>query len=1039
MKHHVTNREYWRSLEELADGPEIRGQIEKEFPGYDPEEIVALSRRSFMRLMGASLAMAGVTLSGCRRWPEEKLAPYTVTPKGRLPGVTEQYASIMELGGVSRPLLVTSFDGRPIKIEGNPSHPFSWTVEGKIGSADAMAQASVLELYDPDRSREVVYRTIEEPRVTNWESFRQALDAQLMKLRGTGGAGLAILSETTTSPTTLRLKARLLEAMPGAKWYEYEALSNDNETAGARTAFGQPLRTQLHLDKTAVVVSFDADLLGTHPAHTRYAADWSSRRRSADEGQMIRLYMAESCLSITGTVADVRLASKPSRIGLLLAALAAKLGVSGVAAPALSKEEETFIAAAASDLQNSGKLGAVAVGAHLAPQLHHLGHAINEKLGAIGSTVSLFSVPGDDRPTHLESISAFVSDAQAGRINTLIVFGGNPVYDAPADLSIVKAIAAVPMSVRLGLYEDETSLRCTWHVPRSHYLESWGDGRAWDGTVSVQQPMIEPLYDGKSVNEILALLIGEKVIDGDSLVRQTFAAMLPGGTEFEEKYRTILHDGLQSDSAAEMVSPQLLPGAHFSFPDSAPGSFEVRYQQSLGCYDGRFANSGWLQEMPDPITKMTWDNPAYLSKKDADDLDVETGDMVTLTLPGGSMDLPVYVLPGQPIGVIGLVLGYGRTCSGNIGNEIGFNVYPLRTIGTFFAADGVTATKAHKSYSLAMTQNHYLIDALGFEEREERTGGKFESGKLIHETTLVDFKADTNLFHRNTDGSMSLKQLFNPPMQFNDPHAWGMAVDMNSCIGCNACVIACQAENNIPIVGKEQVMRNRQMHWIRIDRYFKGEPEDPNIEVVYQPLMCQHCENAPCEQVCPVAATVHDSEGLNTMVYNRCIGTRYCSNNCPYKVRRFNYLDWQSKDPRGWAKPWLNIPDTQQREMVDKIKRMVFNPDVTVRMRGVMEKCTYCVQRIHGVQIAKGNIDVADSQNNPAARKINDGDIITACQQACPTQAIVFGDLNDPAAKVTQLQKNNRAYPILSELNTRPRTWYLAKVRNPADESEQPA
>jgi molybdopterin-containing oxidoreductase family iron-sulfur binding subunit len=1036
MKHHVTNREYWRSLEELADGPEIRNQIEKEFPGYDPEEIVALSRRSFMRLMGASLAMAGVTLSGCRRWPQEKLAPYTVTPKGRLPGVTEQYASIMELGGVSRPLLVTSFDGRPIKIEGNPSHPFSATAD-KIGSADAMAQASVLELYDPDRSRDVVYRTIDEPRITDWNSFREALDTQLMKLRGTGGAGLAILSETTTSPTTLRLKAKLLAAMPGAKWYEYEALSNDNETAGARLAFGQPVRTQLHLDKTAVVVSFDADLLGTHPAHTRYAADWSLRRRSADEGQMIRLYLAETCLSITGTVADERLASKPSRLGLLMAALAVKLGVSGVAAPALSKEEDAFVAAAAADLKNSGNLGVVAVGAHLAPQWHHLGHAINQTLGAVGSTVSLLKLPGDDRPTHLESLSTFVSDANAGRINTLMVFGGNPVYDAPSDWSLTKAIASVPMSVRLGLYEDETSLRCSWHVPRAHYLESWGDGRAWDGSVSVQQPMIEPLYAGKSVNEMLALVIGEQQIDGDSLVRQTFAATSPSGALDENAYRRILHDGLQPASAAEILVPQARPVGLLAFVDNTPGSFEVRFQQSLACHDGRFANNGWLQEMPDPITKMTWDNPAYLSKKDADDLDVATGDMVSVTLPGGSMDLPVYVLPGQPIGVIGLVLGYGRTCSGNIGNEIGFNIYPLRTSNTFFAANGVTATKAGGSYKLAMTQNHYLIDALGFEEREERTGGKFESGKLIHETTLASFKADPSLFQRKPDGTLSL-QLYNPPMQFNDPHAWGMAVDMNSCIGCNACVIACQAENNIPIVGKQQVLNNRQMHWIRVDRYFKGEPEDPNIEVVYQPLMCQHCENAPCEQVCPVAATVHDSEGLNTMVYNRCIGTRYCSNNCPYKVRRFNYLDWHSKDPRGWAKPWLNIPDTQQREMVDKIKRMVFNPDVTVRMRGVMEKCTYCVQRIHGVQIAKGNIDVADSQDNPDARKIHDGDIVTACQQACPTQAIVFGDLNDKSSKVSQLQSNNRAYPILSELNTRPRTWYLAKVRNPA-ESEQPA
>jgi MoCo/4Fe-4S cofactor protein with predicted Tat translocation signal len=1037
MKHHVTNQEYWRSLEEYAEGPQIREQIEKEFPGYNPDTLLSLSRRSFMRLMGASLAMAGVGLSGCRRWPQEKLAPFTVNPKNRLPGVTEQYATVMELGGVSRPLLVTSFDGRPIKIEGNPSHPYSATVTDKIGSADAMAQASVLELYDPDRSREVVDRTVDPPAIRGWDDFRAALDPELIKLRGTDGTGFAVLAEATTAPTTRRLKAKFLKAFPKAAWYEYEPLSNDNELAGAKLAFGSPRRVVLQLDKAAAVVSFDADLLGTHPAHTKYASDWSSRRRSADQGEMNRVHIVESCLSITGTVADERLAARPSRIGALVAALAAKVGV-GSASISLSNEEIAFVDSAAADLLANKGAGVVAMGSHLPPELHHLGHAINEKIGAFGATATLVEIPGEDRQPHLESITSLKLAIEAKSITALLILGGNPVYDAPSEMQFAKLIDSVPFSVRLGLYEDETSLRSKWHIPRSHFLEAWGDGRAWDGTISVQQPLIEPLYEGKSVNELLAIVIGEKDADGDSLVRATFTPLLPGN-DFEKSYRKALHDGLLQGTAAKSQTAAVAPLGNYAAP-AISTDLEVRYQQALGLYDGRFANSGWLQEMPDPITKVTWDNPAYFSKKDADDLDVSTGDMVTLQLQSGSIDMAVYVLPGQPIGVIGLPLGYGRQLENlKIGVGVGFNTYAARTAKEFFTGSEVKVSKTGDSYSLAMTQNHYLIDALGFQEREERTGGKFESGKLIHETTLVDFKSDGDLFHRNTDGSMSLKQLFAPPMQFNDPHAWGMAVDMNSCIGCNACVIACQSENNIPVVGKDQVMVNRAMHWIRIDRYFKGDPVDPNIEVVYQPLMCQHCENAPCEQVCPVAATVHDTEGLNTMVYNRCIGTRYCSNNCPYKVRRFNYLDWQSKDPRGWAKPYLGIPDQQQLEMVNKIKAMVFNPDVTVRMRGVMEKCTYCVQRIHSVQIAKGNTDVAHADEDPESRKIHDGDILTACQQACPTQAIFFGDLNDPDSKVTRLQKNNRAYPILSELNTRPRTWYLAKVRNPAQEPEHSA
>jgi MoCo/4Fe-4S cofactor protein with predicted Tat translocation signal len=627
MKHHVTNQNYWQSLEQYADGPEIREQIEKEFPGYNPDVLLNLSRRSFMRLMSASLAFAGVGLAGCRRWPQEKLAPYTVNPKNRLPGVPEQYASIMELGGVARPLLVTSFDGRPIKIEGNPSHPFSWTVPNKIGSADAMAQASVLELYDPDRSREVVDRTVDPPAVSTWEAFRAVFDPQMAKLRGTGGQGLAVLSETSTSPTVERLKAKFLTTFPSAKWYEYEPISNDNELAGTKLAFGGPFRVWLKLENAVTLVSFDADLLGTHPAHTRYAADWAARRRSVDQGDMNRVYIAESCLSITGSVADERLATRPSRMGALLSALAAKLDAGG-AALTLSAEETAWVESAAADLLQNKGASAVAIGGHLPPELHHLGHAINHQLGAFGSVVTLTDAPGGDRPSHLDSIIALGEDIKAKNVSTLLILGGNPVYDAPADLDFTRRIDSVPFTIRLGLYEDETSLHCKWHLPRAHFLECWGDGRSWDGTISVQQPMIEPLYDGKSLIEFLALTIGIKLNDGDSLVRGTFATLL-SASDFEKNYRRVLHDGLLPDSAPQPRTPSFMPPTSAPAASSATG-LEVRYQQSLGVYDGRFANSGWLQEMPDPLTKVTWDNPALISKKDCDDLGVVSGD----SMPG---------------------------------------------------------------------------------------------------------------------------------------------------------------------------------------------------------------------------------------------------------------------------------------------------------------------------------------------------------------------------------------------------------------------
>jgi molybdopterin-containing oxidoreductase family iron-sulfur binding subunit len=1010
--------EYWKSLEQLAEDPQVLEKISQEFPGYDPSQISSLSRRRFMKLMGASMALAGVTLTGCRRWPEEHLAPYSSNPRERTPGIPEQYATVYELGGVGHGLLVTSYDGRPIKVEGNPSHPFARTFDGKLGSADAYAQASVLELYDPARSRGVVDRRNGAEKPATWQDFQTAITPLLNDLRAAGGKGFAVLSEASSSPSVVAMRAQLQKTFPQVAWYEYEPLAFNNE----REAFGgRRIRTRLNLDKADVIVSLDADLLGDHPAHLRHANDWSKRRRGADERNgMNRMYVAESRLSITGCVADTRIGVKPSRVETLALALAAKLGVNGAtAASDLSEEESKFVTAAANDLKRNG---VVAVGSHQPARVHAIAHAINAAINAYGNTVVLLEEPG---PAPL-SIGQLADSIKAGGVTTLLIVGGNPVYDAPADLGLADSIGKLANTIHLSLYDNETSRQCKWHLPKAHYLESWGDARAYDGTVSLQQPLILPLFGGKSTIELLAILSGDSVTEGQAIIRRTFAQVT--GNTAENAYRRTLHDGVLPDSsfATVTIPAAAIPAAPASQP-AAANALEIRFVQDRKIYDGRFANLGWLQELPDSLTKLTWDNAALISKKDADALGVDIGDMLKITVDGRSLEIAAFILPGQPIGVISLPLGYGRKASGPIGDGVGFDTYAIRTSSNAgFAAGQVARTGG--TYRLVATQDHHIIDELGFRGREVRIGEKFHSGMVIREATLAEFEKNPRAPHEGFEehGKRTVAlELFEKPSKFNTPHAWGMAIDMNTCIGCNACVVACQAENNVPIVGKDQVYNNREMHWLRIDRYFKGTMDDPNPEVVFQPMMCVHCENAPCEQVCPVAATVHDSEGLNTMVYNRCIGTRYCSNNCPYKVRRFNYFDWHSKaedNLRGFPKPWLGLPDTQQDEKIDKIHRMVFNPEVTVRMRGVMEKCTYCVQRIHNTNIAKRN----------AGQEIADGDVVTACQQTCPTEAIVFGNLNDENSQVSKLRRNPRAYSVLEDLNTEPRSKHMAKLRNPA-------
>jgi MoCo/4Fe-4S cofactor protein with predicted Tat translocation signal len=1048
----TTGSAYWRSLEEYSADPKVAELLKEEFAGYDPDEVLSVSRRRFVQLMAASMSLAGLTLSGCRRWPEEKLVPFASRPEGRVPGVPTHYASMIELGGIANGVLVSSFDGRPIKVEGNPLHP------GSLGAADAFTQASILQMYDPYRLRQITRGKDDgDGSKPNWVEFQTFSDDLVEKIKSKPGS-FAVLSESSSSPSLARMKDGLLASFPGVKWYEYEPINRDNEIQGSINAFDKPVRPQYHLDKAEVIVCFDSDLLGDHPNQVRHAHDWALGRKSADSGKMSRLYSAESAMSITGGIADQRLAIRSAKIGELVVGLAHRLKLRSSSSNLNGSSE--FVDALAKDLKAHPGKSLVVAGPNQPAEVHALCWAINDALGNIGQTVDLIEEPasvGGSGGGCLQDIGELNNRIAGNKIKHLLILGGNPAYDAPTDLDFAGSVGRLETAIHLTEYRNETSRLCGWQLPRANYLECWGDGRAWDGTLSIQQPLILPIArkgsESKSPAELIAMMLGEKAADGYTITRQTFGQLL-ATVDFENAWRKSLHEGRVEGSALRTLSERPKPVGSLNQPPLAePGGFELTFHADASVYDGRFADNGWLQELPGPLTKMTWDNAAMVNIADAKKLGVKQGDVITITVGKRSLEIAAYLMPGQAVGSVALPLGYARTVSGPVGVGVGFDTYSLRTSKRPGIARNAKLAATGRHYDLALTQNHHLIDDIGTKLTRTRVGVKSESGLIIKEASFNEYQSNPHFVKKGNHGDVTL-QLWDPPYKtdpkhpdapkaFNHPHAWGMSIDMNSCIGCNACVVACQAENNIPIVGKEQVLRSREMQWLRIDRYFKTDVKDTDAqrpEVVYQPMMCQQCENAPCEQVCPVAATVHDAEGLNVMVYNRCIGTRYCSNNCPYKVRRFNYFDFHSKNPRGTgipgiqAKPWLPadpfkaFPDQQQENSIDKIKRMVFNPDVTVRMRGVMEKCSYCVQRIKRQTIDTKNRWARGEREKPT---VDDGAIVTACQQSCPTQAIVFGDLNDVNSGVTELQKNPRSYGVLDVLNTRPRTEYLAKLRNP--------
>jgi MoCo/4Fe-4S cofactor protein with predicted Tat translocation signal len=1001
---------WWRTLDELADDPVFRERLHNEFPSEVEAITDPVARRTFLKLMGASMALAGLT--ACTRQPAETIVPYVRQPEEVIPGKPLFYATAMTLGGVATGLLVESHEGRPTKVEGNPLHP------GSLGATDAFAQASVLDLYDPDRTPTLTHLGEIRP----WPDFLAAIASALRAQTPLRGRGLRILTESVSSPTLAAQFQDLLKRFPDARWHQWDPASRENARAGARLAFGEDVDAQLHVDQADVILSLDADFLASGPTSLRYTHDFTARRRPDLGARMNRLYAVESMPTSTGARADHRLPLRPSEVESFARQIAAAVGVA-TAAPAQTSTAagpvvQRWIAAVAKDLMAHRGASLVVAGDHQPPIVHALAHAMNEALGNVGRTV-VYTDPIEASPVdQLQSLRELATEMRAGHVDILVVIGGNPVYTAPADLNFAEAMGLVPLRVHLSSHADETSELCHWQIPKAHFLEAWSDARAYDGTVSIVQPLIAPLHEGRSAHELLAAMSETPEKTTYDLLREYWSRQPAATPEtprpaqppapdaaaaatsdvdpaFERAWRRWLHDGVVPNTAfvprtVAVKAAGLAPGT--ASLQITPNTFEISFRNDPSILDGRFANNGWLQELPKPITKLTWDNavlvsPATAAKLQASEQPAYTAgehgqivsDLVELRSRGRAVRGAIFSVVGHPDDCVTVHLGYGRTRGGNVCVGAGFNANAIRTIEAPWF-DRCEIVRTGETYPLACTQSHHMM----------------EGRDIVRAFTRDEFERDPKIVDEGHEAPPRTLTLY--PEYPYEGYKWGMAIDLNSCTGCNACVVGCQAENNIAVVGKEQVLRGREMHWLRIDSYYRGPVENP--ETYFQPVPCMQCENAPCEVVCPVNATVHSHEGLNDMVYNRCVGTRYCSNNCPYKVRRFNYLLYQD-----WETPTL------------KLGR---NPDVTVRSRGVMEKCTYCVQRINAAKI--------ESEKND--RRVGDGDIKTACQAVCPADAIVFGDLNDPNSRVAKLRADARNYSLLAELNTRPRTTYLAAIRN---------
>jgi len=988
-----------RSVREWVHDDAVLSALGPEFAegaDYPPDEP---TRRHFLKIMGASAALAGA--GGCMNQPQEEIVPFVRAPEQMIPGKPLYYATAMTHAGASIGLLVETHMGRPTKVEGNPLHPAVPEVmananEGvgdeqlRFGATTALAQAIILSLYDPDRSQTV----LKNGQIDTWESAYAELSAQLERLAPSGGRGLRLLTETIVSPTLADQVQQFLAAYPNARWHQYEPINDDNALAGARLVFGEDV-TPIYRETPDVVLSLDADCFADGPQQLQNARRFRGRNLSATDPKMSRLYVIETSSTVTGAAADHRLPASPRGVIAFALAVARAFGLQFND----SNEDENgelpreWIDAVVADLKKSRSRSVVIAGRSQPPVVHAVAHWLNAALGNIGTTVEYRAPESAWSDSNVESISELAGAVEAKEVEALIILGGNPAYGAPADLRFVELLASVPFTLHLSQYVDETSSRCTWHVPEAHLFESWGDTRSSDGTASIVQPLIEPLYDGKTAHEFLSAMAGNPNASSYSVVReywQRYFGVPAESAEFDRAWKTALHDGIVAGTQDQSRTPTLTSefaarlDRELATLLTPSGARFVSFRPDPSVWDGRFANNSWLQELPRPFTTLTWDNAALINPRTAEELSLKTGDVVEIETNAGRIEMPVIVVPGHPRQTVTLHLGYGRQHAGRVGNSVGVNVYPLRSSESMWFAEVKSIKGTGRSHALAMTQHHF----------------RMEGRDLVRAGTLAEYAASPEHpeFMASHGHEVPAGSLYPEPKY--DGYKWGMVVNQSACIGCNACVVACQAENNIPVVGKDQVWRGREMHWLRIDNYYAGDPANPTV--YHQAVLCMHCEYAPCEPVCPVHATTHSDEGLNEMTYNRCIGTRYCSNNCPYKVRRFNFYDYQA----------------DLRE--DPVLQLRPNPDVTVRSRGVMEKCTYCVQRINAARIT------ADKDN----RLIRDGEILTACQAACPTQALTFGNLNDERSAVRELADSSLNYPLLGELNTRPRTTYLAVVRN---------
>jgi molybdopterin-containing oxidoreductase family iron-sulfur binding subunit len=935
-----------------------------------------MDRREFMKLMSAALALAS---SGCAHPPLDQIVPYVNGQDETGQGEPVYFATALTQGGYAQGILARSDRGRPTKIEGNPRHPAS------LGATSPIEQGRILELWDPERSHAVLH----DGEIASWDELMTMLSLRLARLRPAGGAGLRLLTLSSSSLTEESVIEAALGRYPQARRHRYEPINQDNVHEGARLAFGRRLEPVYHFDRALVVVSLEADFLGCMPGKVRYARDYSRLRRPDDtRSPMSRLYTVECMPSLTGAAADYRLALPSSRIGGIAAELAERLAHDG-------KASSAWLESAATDLQSHRGRSLVLAGEGQPPEVHALAHRMNGLLGNIGSTVDFIQPPIAAQELAGESLAALVADMHAGQVDTLLILGGNPVYDAPADLEFARALERVPAAIHFGLLVNETAQCCRWHVPATHELEAWGDARAFDGTLTIQQPLIAPLYGGKAAVEVLGLLTGQLDSTSHDLVRATWLERF-GKQQFDERWREALRNGVVGGSATPFETVKLLesPGAPAGqtaatavaptavAAGQAAEAMEIIFRPDPYLWDGRYAQVAWLQELPRPLTDLTWDNAAMMSPALAARLGVRNEEVVALELDGRRVEAPVWIVAGHADGAVTLPLGWGRTRAGPVGSGSGASAYALRTSKAPWFSRGLRIARTDRRHTLASIHDHHRM--LGRD--------------IVRGAAFTAYRANPDFAKKDADREP-------PPSLFPNysypGHAWGMSIDLTSCIGCGACTIACQAENNIPTVGKEQVLLGREMHWIRIDRYDEGPAAAPRS--AFQPVPCMQCERAPCETVCPVEASVHDTEGINVQVYNRCVGTRFCANNCPYKVRRFNFLRYAADTPS-----------------LDAMR----NPDVTVRMRGVMEKCNYCLQRIVRARIA------ADRES----RSLHDGEVLTACQAVCPTQAIVFGDLNDPRSQVRIAKSSPRNYALLGDLDTRPRTTYLARIVNTSEE-----